>query len=185
MKPLTDQEIRFVKETGFTPTVFQCGEYYRTIFTKEKIDYNIPNYDQAEEEYIRKWYKVASDYAKEHYGIDLGEFIDKNLGAGINDSDGISLEYTATYLFYCFFTKEELEKLTDKEATKFLKDYRYYFGYRKWDTGNLIYVQEAIEAKDGNRVFYVDGEGDNVYNIEKEKFDAHHSDEEKLIGVEE
>ena len=39
MKQLSSNEIKFVKETHFTPTVDQCGEYYRTIFTDEKVEY--------------------------------------------------------------------------------------------------------------------------------------------------
>ena len=54
--------------------------------------------------------------------------------------------------------------MTDETATKWLKDFQYYFGYRKWDGGNLQYVNEAIEVYNGDRVFYLDG--DEVWNIE-------------------
>ena len=167
MKQLTTKEIQFVKDTKFTPTVGQCGEYYRTIFTDEKVEYG-DNYPARREAYDEKWYKVVSDYAKEHYGIDLDAFIAKNNNIENDDYDGISLEYVATYLFYCFFTKEELEKLTDEEATEFLKDYRYYGGFRKWDGGNLTYVQEAIEAYNGLRLFYLQDDG-NIWNIRKDE----------------
>lgn len=170
MRPLTKEEIEFVKETHFTPTVYQCGQYYLTIFTDEQVEYG-DNYKERREAYEEKWYKVASDYAKEKYGFDLDKFIAKQLVEDIDDSDSISLEYTATYLFYIFFTREELEEMKDCDATNFLKDYRYYFGYRKWDGGNLKYVQEAIEAKEGERLFYMDNIMDNVYNATKEEIE--------------
>ena len=144
MRLLTKDEIRFVKETHFTPTVYQCDEYDKTPF---------------------KDFDEAVEVAKNKYNIDLNEFIDKNLNVDNDDGDGISLEYVATYLFYCFFTKEELSHMTDEEATKFLKDYRYYNGFRKWDDGNLIYVIEAIEVYNGEKVFYLEDDA-NVWNIE-------------------
>ena len=180
MKQLTAKEIQFVKDTKFTPTVWQCDEYYRTIFTDEKCEFG-DNYPERRDVYSQKWFNVASDYAKEKYGIDLDEFISKNLGPN-DDYDGISLEYVATYLFYCFFTKEELENLTDKEATEFLKDYRYYGGFRKWDGGNFTYVQEAIEAYDGKRLFYLQDDG-NVWNTEVENIKDNHYFDDKVILV--
>ena len=83
------------------------------------------------------------------------------------ESDAISLEYEATYLFYTFFTKEELEKLTDEEATKWLKDFQYFSGYRKWDGGNLVYVNEALEVYAGTREFYEEQDGE-IWNREVE-----------------
>ena len=174
MKRLTENEIRFVKETGFTPTVWQCDEYDRTIFTDECS----PSYDEggfeslhewriALEEYENKYFKIASAYAKDHYGFDLLNFLDKNLGSDLDDNDGISLEYVATYLFYAFFTKEELLELTDEEATKWLKDYRYFCGFRKWDGGNLVYVEDAIRAHNGEIEFYEVDEQGNIWWREK------------------
>jgi len=166
MKQLTKQEIKYVKETGFTPTVYQCAQYYLTKLTDEQLDLNSPTYKEDREKYETKWFAEAEKLAKEKYSVDLQAFLDKNIGSSLNDYDGISLEYVATYLFYCFFTKEELEKLTDEEATRFLKDYRYYSGFRKWDGGNLQYVQEAIEVYEGNRFFYLQDDG-NVWNTER------------------
>ena len=182
MKQLTAKEIQFVKDTHFTPTVDQCAEWYRTIFTDEQIDISDKDYASKREAYSEKWYKVAYDYAKEKYGIDLDAFITKNNNIENDDYDGISLEYVATYLFYCFFTKEELENLTDKEATEFLKDYRYYGGFRKWDGGNLTYVQEAIEAYEGTRIFYLQDDG-NVWNTEVENIKDNHYFDDKVILV--
>lgn len=149
MKRLTEQEIKFIKETGWTPTVQQCNEYSRT----NKAPYYIDSFAESQ------------NIAREDFNIDLIELYNKT--CDIDNSDGISLEYEATYLFYTFFTKEELEKLTDEEATKWLKDFKYFFGYRKWDDGNLVYVKEAIEVYEGTREFYEEYDGD-VWNREVE-----------------
>lgn len=162
MKRLTPNEIKFVKETGFTPTVYQCDQYYLTVFTDEKLELNSSTYTKDREKYSRKWYKVAKKIAKEKYDVDLDAFIDKNLNIANDDYDGISLEYVATYLLYCFFTKEELLKMTDEEAHTFLQDYRYYYGFRKWYGDCSSYIHEAIQAHDGLIEFY-DTEDGNVW----------------------
>ncbi len=164
MKALTENEVAFVKETGFTPTVWQCGEYYRTIFTKEKVEWtgDDDDYSGRRQAYEEHFYNIAKETARNEYNVDLDNFIQKNLSVDLNDYDSISLEYVAAYLFYLFFTEEELLKLTDEEATKFLKDYRYYFGFRKWDGGNLGYVNDAIRAHRGEIEFYETEDG-NVW----------------------
>ena len=160
MLQLTKNEIRFVKETGFTPTVYQCDEYSRTTF---------------------KDYNMASKVAKDEYDVDLDEFIHKNIGIDLEDSDGISLEYVATYLFYCFFTKEELELLSPKDGLKWLQGYRYFFGFRKWDEMfTTIEINEAIEVYKGTRVFYLQDDG-NVLNARKEDIENNPYFEDKMI----
>lgn len=153
MKLLTKDEVRFIKETGFTPTVFQCDEYMKRTYKKP---YWIDSFAEAQ------------NIAREDFNIDLEVLLDKTIGDDLDDSDSISLEETAVYLFYTFFTKAELEKLTDEEATKFLQDFRYFYGYRKWDGGNLSYVYDAIEAKEGKRVFYLQEDG-NVWSTKTEE----------------
>ena len=164
MKQLTEQEIKFIKETGWTPTVEQASEWNRTIFS------NIFNPAEFEKKYtdeegylIDPYSDKINEYVLEKYNIDTIELYKKCT----EESDGISLEYEATYLFYTFFTKKELENLTDEEATEWLKDFQYYFGYRKWDGGNLSYVNEALEVYNGNRVFYLENDN-SVWNISKE-----------------
>lgn len=187
MKQLTLNEIKFVKETGFTPTVLQCAEWYRTIFTDEKCEFG-DNYPERREEYEEKWYKVASDYAQEKYGVNLDEFISKNLSIDLDDSDGISIEFVATYLLYCFFTKEELENLSNQKALDFLQDYRYYGGFRKWYVGDMPYrmpyIEEAIEVYNDERVFYLQDDG-NVWNTKKEEISGndYYSDKEFIQAV--
>jgi hypothetical protein len=161
MRQLTKQEIEFIKETGWTPTVEQCGEWDRTVFSKlfNKADFK-ERYINSEGYLIDEFSNKVAEYVLNNYNIDLTELYKKCTDC----ADGISLEYMAAYLFYTFFTKEELSQLTDETATKWLKDFQYYFGYRKWDGGNLQYVNDAIEVYNGDRVFYLDG--DEVWNIE-------------------
>lgn len=155
MKQLTEQEIKFIKETGWTPTVSQCDEWDKTIWTDEHLSLEPhDNYLARREAYSNKYSAIANSEA-EKFGVDLDLIYRKCT----DESDGISLEYEATYLFYIFFTKEELEKLTDEEATKFLQNFQYYSGYRKWDSGNFIYVHEAIDIYEGKKVIQIDADG--------------------------
>lgn len=160
MKKLTKNEINFIKETGWTPTVEQCNEWHRTIFTKIFDKENFKEKYIDEDGYVTdEFSNKVNEYVLKTYNIDTIDLYKKFT----EESDAISLEYEATYLFYTFFTKEELEKLTDEEASKWLKNFQYYSGYRKWDGGNLIYVNEAIEVYQGKRVFYCESDGE-VWN---------------------
>ena len=142
MRKLNNNEIKFIKETGWTPTVHQCDEYDRT--TLKDLDTSI-------------------EVAKYEYDINLLELYDKT--CNMDNSDGISLEFEATYLFYTFFTKEELEKMSSKKGLSWLQDFKYYLGYRKWDEQyTTIEINEAIEVYNGTREFYEqDG---NMWNRE-------------------
>lgn len=142
MRRLTENEIKFFKETNFTPTVFQLDSYAQTPF---------------------KDYAEAIKAAKETYNIDLDELLDDCS----KDNDSISLEYEATYLLYTFFTKEELEQLSAQEALDFLQNFKYFGGFRKWDLDFVGgEIQEAIEIYDGRREFQeVDG---SMWNCEKD-----------------
>ena len=117
------------------------------------------DYDPAEGYH----YQLAKKVAREKYNVDLDKFLKKNISQSLNDGDSISLEYVATYLFYLFFTEEELRRMTDEAATEFLKNYRYYYGFRKWDGGNLTYVNDAIRAYEGEIEFYEDTDGNVLW----------------------
>lgn len=143
MVKLTPEEIRFVNETKFTPTVYQLDEYPRTIFK---------NFDEAQ------------TLAKKIYNFDLNDFLRKNLEQ--DDIDSISLEYVATYLFYSFFSKEDLNNMTPEFGLKWLQDYRYYNGFRKWDLDYICNeIKEALEIYSGKREFYIT-EDNQIWNRE-------------------
>lgn len=149
MLPLTDKEVQFVKDTKFTPTVYQCDTYSSTPF---------------------KDYAEAEKVAKEKYGVDLAEFLKKNLEQ--EDTDGISLEYVATYLFYEFFSCEDLIDMASNRPEKgleWLQDYRYHFGFRKWDLDLAVdEMWEAVMVYEGKRDFYITEDG-QVWNKDIEE----------------
>ena len=87
MRRLTENEIRFIKETGITATVIQCDEWDRSTCS---------NYADAEK------------LADAEYGINLQEFL--RVLADVH-YDSISLDYDAVYLLYTFLTREELENM--------------------------------------------------------------------------
>lgn len=142
MKQLTDQEIRFIKETGWSPTICQMGyaecELERTAF----CDLDPVNAMHA-------FHRKANEFSVDEY------LLYKKL---TDEDDTISLEHEAVYLFYTFFNKDQLEKLTNDEALNWLQDFQYFFGYRKWEEV-LFYVQEAIDVYDGIREFALDNKG--------------------------
>lgn len=136
MKRLTENEINFIKETGVTPTVMQCDEWYRS---------QCSNYDDAE--------KLA--YSK--YGVDLNKLFDNLID---RDYDIISLENDATYLLYIFLTRKELENMSKDKILEWLQDFKYFCGYRKYDVYAAdINRYEALEVYKGMREFYEDFHG--------------------------
>lgn len=140
MEPISTREWKFLKTHNITVTVSQCDEWTK------KTDFK----DFAE----------ASQYAAA-LGIDLDNILERAFG----HIDFISLEFEATYFFYNWFTKEELENLTEEEAIKALQDWKYFGGFRKWSHG-LQYVQEALEVYNGTRHFYIcENEGEiDIWN---------------------
>lgn len=149
MIELNSEEIKFVKEVHFTPTVYQLNEYSRTPF---------------------KDYEDCKKVANKLYHFDLDDFIKKNLNQ--KDTDEISLEYTATYLFYTFFTEDELEELSEDDALKWLEDYRYYRGFRKFDPDQVLTsIDEALEVYYGVREFYI-SDDNQIWNREIDSIES-------------
>lgn len=143
MKRLTENEIRFIKETNVTPTVVFCEEWRRT-----------PYSGLAE----------ATERGINEYSVDIQAIMDK-----CSEYDGISLEYMATYLLYTFFTQEQLESLSFDELLSWLKDFKYFCGFRKWNEYWVeIVVNEALEVYAGTREFFDDEDGE-VWHREVEK----------------
>ena len=137
MQALTKNEVEFIKKTGWTPTVHQCDEYKRT----DKDPYYIDSFAEAQ------------NVAREEFDIDLIELYDKTCNE--ENADGISLEYEATYLLYTFFTPEELLEMDTSWALQWLQDFKYFFGFRKWDEQLVeIEIQEALAIYGGGREFY-------------------------------
>ena len=145
MRRLTENEIKFIKETGVTATVIQCDEWDRSQCSS---------------------YVDAEKLADTEYGINLDELSNVLLDANY---DSISLEYDAVYLLYTFLTREKLENMNDSEVLEWLKNFKYWCGYRKYDI-DLAHMNrcEALEIYDGTREFYETDNGE-VWNREVEK----------------
>lgn len=142
MRRLTENEIRFIKETGVTPTVIQCYEWDRS---------KCSNYGDAKE------------LAYTKYGVDLQKLLNDLVDI---EYDSISLEYDATYLLYTFLTREELENMSDDKILEWLQNFRYWYGYRKYDVSLAnINRYEALEIYNGTRKFYETDDGE-VWNRE-------------------
>lgn len=149
MIELNPEEIRFVKEIHFTPTVYQLNEYSRTPF---------------------KDYKECKKVANKLYHFDLDNFIKKNLNQ--KDTDELSLEYVATYLLYTFFTEDELEELSGEDALKWLEDYRYYRGFWKFETDQVLTcIDKALEVYYGVREFY-SSDDNQIWNREIDSIES-------------
>lgn len=143
MKYLTQQEIQFMKETGWSWTVVQCNEYEKT---------KCKDYDDA--------YRIAM----EQYGVNLDTLIQKSDA----NEDSISLEFAAGYLFYTFFTLEELNSKTDEELLKWLQDMKYFCGWRKADESDARAARYDAERLFAGTIVFTDlGDGD-VWYIEKD-----------------
>ena len=141
MHKLSENELRFLKETGFTPTVCQCDEYGRT----NKEPYYIDSFAEAQ------------NIAEEDFNVDLIKLLD-NIN-DIKDWDSLVLPDIAIYLFTTFFTKEELESKTDDELEKFLHDFRYHCGFRKFGWFGLC---REIALKVFNDGWVVDEDEDGI-----------------------
>ena len=136
MKRLTANEIKFLKETGWTPTVSQCNEWKRCTFTADQ-----------EEEVMKS------------YGIDVDAFRAKIFDEDAIDS--ISLENEAAYILSIFFTWSDLFQMMRNETTlKWLQDWRYFCGYRKWDEQDaFLAAGEAMDIVGGNKKVITDTDG--------------------------
>jgi len=145
MKVLKDNEIKFLKDTGFTPTVYACDEWYRS---KLKDDAD------------------AEEKARE-YGIELSSFYNMLM----KEHDSISLENEAAYILYIFFTLEQLARLSDADALKFLRDWKYYLGFRKWSECDAMNARhEAQRIHEGFTKVTSDADG-NLWLDYEEKVD--------------
>lgn len=80
--------------------------------------------------------------------------------------DSITLEDTATWVLSHYFTLEQLKGMNATDAERFLKDWKYFLGYRKCDGWGNTYIYNAIRALRGDIILHKK-EKDYFY-IEKE-----------------
>ena len=136
MKRFTDDEIRFIRGTNYTATVWQNDEWSRTIWGED------PSYDQVVD------YCLHNNIYSVYNRMSAAEFL-KILHDKFNTvEDNISLEMLAIYLFRNFCTPEELVALlkapTDgffRPSALWLHDWKYNFGFRKWTDADSFILQ--------------------------------------------
>lgn len=158
MKPLTSAQIKFIKHTQITPTIFQCDEWERTIWKHNPSSDEIAatcadlGICATKDEALTLWEELLYDFNR--------------------CEDGISLEDAAIYLFRTFLTPDEMEKMLEApsidqglygynltQSGQWLRDWKYFNGYRKWDDCDYLLEQ----ALDESYVMYVDDDGDIYY----------------------
>lgn len=137
MKQLTELEWKFLKETRFTPTVYQCEEWPRTTL------------NNAED-----YYSAAAKF-----GINGSKLIDK-LNA---EEDACTIDDAAAYILYNYFTEDELSKKSDQDLLEFLCGFKYFFGFRKYAVEAIQFVRETLlQLYRHEAEFQVDDDGDII-----------------------
>lgn len=84
------------------------------------------------------------------------------------DEDAFSLEDLATWLFTHYYTKQELKELPCEDAVSFLKDWKYFFGFRKLDAATVAnYIDNALAVFDGE--YELCKNSDEIMYLRKER----------------
>lgn len=135
MKRLTDAEIAVMDHFRIVPNNFN-GEG------------RLPEADEVEE-----WLRSGP---QELSGIDVSHLTGAAILGSLRrklwddfEDDAISLEDTATWVLSHYFTASQLMEMQPKEAEEFLRNWKYFLGFRKCDGWGMIYLQNAISALSG------------------------------------
>lgn len=75
--------------------------------------------------------------------------------------DGISLEDLAIWVLSNYLTPEELEKMDEKAVETFLKDWKYFCGFRKCDGNGMYYKWDTFAYWNGEKV--LDPDSEDIY----------------------
>lgn len=119
-------------------------------------------------EEVRDWL-VANGHPRMNR-VSSGERVLKSLKKKLWDSfeyDSLSCEDTATWVLSHYFTLEQLRAMEPEEAERFMKDWKYQFGYRKCDGWGRYYIRNAIDALTG--VLVLDEKDTEYFYLEKEE----------------
>ncbi len=159
MRRLTEQEIKFLKETGWTPTKYQMNS---------DVEYKNAKLQKPAD--VADWNDYYEQVAQEQYGIDLSALYNKC----VEENDAISLENEAPYIMSILLDFETLDEFAfdGRKALDWLQGWQYFFGYRKSDEfeaanwANLaidikrgaVLAQEYDDIDDSIWLFDLDGE---------------------------
>ena len=139
MKALTAKEWKILKETGFTPTVYQCDEWSRTLMT-----------DKSTGGFLR----LCADV-----GVNGSQLIDKLCA----EEDSFTIDDAAAYILYNYFTEAELDKKTDQELLDFLCGFKYFFGFRKYSVYSIPFVRETLAHLYADETEFAVDDDDDIY----------------------
>lgn len=138
MKRLTESEIQFIRDTGYTATVWQNDEWHRTCWGTE------PSYSDIVEYCTQNG--IAEVYDEPSAVLFLQQLQEKFN----SDEDAISLEMLAIYLFRTFLSPAKLEETLAapsehgvRPSALWLQDWKYNFGFRKWEDADYL-VRDAL-----------------------------------------
>ena len=68
------------------------------------------------------------------------------------EDDSIALEDIATWVLSHYFSRDQLINMTGEAAERYLKEWKYFFGFRKCDGMGEVYISDAIRVLDGIEV---------------------------------
>lgn len=137
MKALTDKEWKILKETGFTPTVYQCDEWSRTLLKDKSVS---------------GFLRACADA-----GINGSQLMDKLCA----EENSCTIDDAAAYILYNYFAEADIDKKTDQELLDFLCGFKYFFGFRKYSVCSIPFVRETLVQLYGHETeFAVDDDDD-------------------------
>lgn len=154
MKKLTDIEIKIIKYFNITPTKIQeavAAEWMPSL--AEVVEFCKRD--------CCTYPAVHNEIEAEYFLRDLAEKI-------LEPEDCMSKVDLATWLLTNYFTRQELEDTPYEEILEFLKDWKYFFGFRKDDVHDVMtYVWDAQAVFDG--AYILNPNGTDIEYIRKEE----------------
>jgi len=162
MLVLDELELKVVDHFKLTANYFTMGEY------------------EGKRNVVLNYADIATFCMHEGYSsrvydkLSAGALMDSICRKVCIDEDSISSEYTAAWLLDHYFTEEQLREMKAEDAEKFLKDWKYWVGFRKCDGWGDTYINDALLVKSGDWVFHptkIDNDEAEVWYVDKENLD--------------
>lgn len=138
MKRLTECETKVMDEFHITPNALSLGEWDE--------GYSYPDFRKVSEFCSGHGMGDGDTPSK---AKDLVESLGRKL---LFEEDSFSEDDTAAFILSRRFTRDELLAMDPSRIEGFMKDWKYFFGYRKCDGNGMAYKVRAIELLDGRIV---------------------------------
>lgn len=162
MLVLDELELKVVDHFKLTANYFTMGEY------------------EGKRDVVLDYADIATFCMHEGYGhrvydkLSAGALMDEICHKICVDEDSISSEYAAAWLLSHYFTEEQLMGMKADDAEKFLKDWKYWFGFRKCDGRGDVHINDALKVKSGDWVFHpikIEGDEAEIWYVDKDNLD--------------